>query len=71
MNKVELTDKDYRDIKDMALTLWRDKNISYRAPEDFVCRCYVEALGAFCKVRGLTLRDGNFYYVKNDEQRDK
>lgn len=61
MKQVELTEQDYRAIKDMALSLWRERSISYKTPEEFVCQCYVAAVVAFCTSRGLTLQDGKFY----------
>lgn len=61
MKQVELTEQDYRAIKDMALSLWRERSISYKTPEEFVCQCYVSAVVTFCNARGLTLVDGKFY----------
>lgn len=68
MKQVELTEQDYRVIKDMALSTWREKAISYKTPEEFVCQCYVAAVVTFCTARGLTLVDGKFYAK---EQRNK
>jgi hypothetical protein len=64
MKLVELTQQDYRAIKDMALNMWRDRAISYKNAEEFVCQCYVAAVAAFCTSRGLTLQDGKFYEKK-------
>lgn len=61
MKLIELTQTDYRVIKEMALNEWRDQSLTYKNAEEFVCRCYVSAVASFCNARGLTLIDGKFY----------
>lgn len=61
MKEIKLTDKDYQDIKTAALNEWREKSISYKTADEFVCRCYVSAFISFCNAKGYTLLDGKVY----------
>lgn len=67
MKEHKLTDQDYRAIKDMALNLWKERSISHKTADDFVCRCYVDAVTSYCSARGLTLVDGKFYVKERDK----
>ena len=60
MQEIKLTDLDYQTIKAMALNEWRDKAIEYKNPNEFVCKCYVQATITFCNSKGY-IKDGKLY----------
>lgn len=68
MKEINLTDRDYREIKDLALSEWKEKSISYKTAEEFVCRCYVNAFTSFCRARGYSLLDGKVYVKELDSK---
>ena len=61
MKEVKLTQYDLDQIKNAALAEWREKSISYKTPDTFVCECYVTAILAFCNAKGYTVVNGKIY----------
>ena len=61
MKEITLTEHDLNTIKNAALAEWREKSISYKTPDTFVCQCYMTAFLAFCKAKGYTVVEGKLY----------
>lgn len=61
MKEIKLTEQDLNTIKAAALAEWREKSISYKTPDTFVCQCYVTAFLAFCNAKGYTVVEGKVY----------
>ena len=59
LNEIELDDRDYKHIKDIAEEEWKEKaSVSY-----FLCKLYVKAIISFCARKGYMIRDGKIFKI--------
>lgn len=68
MKEIKLSDKDYQEIKQLALNQWRENPITYKNAEEFNCRCFVQAFIGYTNSKGYTLLDGKLYVKEPDSK---
>ena len=68
MKEIQLSDRDFQEIKRLALDQWRDNHITYKNAEEFNCHCYVTAFTSYTNSKGWTLIDGKIYDAKGNSK---